>query len=363
MSGLLGLRAPRAPLLATPASERRETGDLAVVHLVWGPLGPEPLQRFLRAYREHPAGVEHELVVLFNGVAATERARLLEELAGVAHRLIVLARPVQDLVAYIHAAEQIEHGRLCFLNSHSEPLVPGWLAKLDGALADAGVGLVGATGSWASTRSWVLHALGLPTPYRGVMPPRSVARAQFLEIELEREGRSVADQDEPPRRSTLESLLAKLRTLPAMPTQMLGFEGFPAHHLRTNAFIVRRTTLRHLRTHPITSKMDAYQLENGRHSLTRQVQAMGLHTLVVARDGSAYPHERWPQARTFWQGDQEGLLVADNQTRSYAVGGADRRRLLAAFAWGPFGEPAWPPGGSANTAQSGDLAAGRAGVR
>ncbi|HUN78408.1 MAG TPA: hypothetical protein VMU32_05775 [Solirubrobacteraceae bacterium] len=282
---------------------------------------------------------------------------MLEELADLPYRLLVLPRPVQDLSAYTYAAEQLEHGRLCFLNSHSELLAPGWLAKLDAALADGGAGLVGATGSWASTRSWILYLLGLPSPYRGVLPPRSAARAQFLEIELEREGRAVVGQDDPARRSPLESLRAKLRTLPAMPAQMLGFDGFPAHHLRTNAFMVRRSMLRRLHAHQIATKMGAYELENGRHSLTRQVQAMGLRTLVVARDGSAYPAERWPQARTFWQGDQEGLLVADNQTRSYAVGGAERRRLLAAYAWGSLADPVWS-GVSANTCRPGRVGGG-----
>jgi hypothetical protein len=85
--------------------------------------------------------------------------------------------------------------------------------------------------------------------------------------------------------------------------------------------------------------MDAYGLENGRYSLTRQVQRLGLHTYVVDRHGAVYDRERWPDAHTFWRGEQEGLLVADNQTRSYAHGGPDRRWLLSAFAWGPRCDP------------------------
>ncbi len=41
---------------------------IAVVHLVWGPLGAGPLQEFLASYKRHPAGAEHELVVLLNNV-------------------------------------------------------------------------------------------------------------------------------------------------------------------------------------------------------------------------------------------------------------------------------------------------------
>ena len=106
--------------------------------------------------------------------------------------------------------------------------------------------------------------------------------------------------------------------------------------------MIDSSTLARVRTYSLARKMDAYALEGGRHSLTRQVQAMGLRTLVVARDGSVYDHERWPLARTFWQGDQEQLLVADNQTRSYGDGGTDRRRLLSAFAWGAHADPHAP---------------------
>lgn len=296
----------------------------------------------MQSYREYPAGTEHELMILLNNVAKHQRPELLAELDGVPHRVIDLAEPVQDLAAYAQAARRLEHERLCFLNSHSEILAPEWLAKLDRALDQPRTGLVGATGSWASTRSWVLHSYLLPTPYRGHIPERRIAREQFLAIELERDGIPVTDSPELVRRTLGNSLRAKLRTLPDMPIQILGFEGFPAYHLRTNAFMATRATLGRVRIRRIKTKMDAYRLENGRHSLTRQVQAMGLRTLVVASDGTTYDHEQWPLSRTLWQGYQENLMIADNQTRSYSRGGFDRRRLLSGFAWGSRADPSPP---------------------
>ncbi len=333
------LHAPRVPFGYAGTDEGSASNRLAVVHLVWGPFGALPLRRFVQSYREHPAGADHELVILLNNVAEHQRPELLAELKGVHHRVLDLADPVQDLAAYTQAARRLEHERLCFLNSHSEILAPEWLAKLDRALDRPGVGLVGATGSWASTRSWVLHSFFLPTPYSGQIPERRTAREQFLAIELERDGIPVSDSPELVRRTLGDSLRAKLRTLPDMPIQILGFEGFPAYHLRTNAFMATRATLSRVRVRRIETKMDAYRLENGRHSLTRQVQAMGLRTLVVARGGATYDHEQWPLSCTLWQGDQENLLIADNQTRSYAAGGLDRRRLLSGFAWGPQADP------------------------
>jgi hypothetical protein len=314
---------------------------IAVIHLVWGPLGPGKLRDFLESYRRYAAGSEHELVVLFNGVTDAQRPALLAELGDVEHRLLTLPEPVQDLAAYLHSAEALTHDRLCFLNSYSVILADQWLAKLTAALERPGAGLVAATGSWASVRSAVANGLLLPNPYRGVVPSRKVAREQMAAMEHELAGGEL-DELEPPRRSLMGSIRATVQTLPSIPEQLLRFEGFPAAHLRTNAFMAPRETFLGLQGHRIARKMDAYLLESGHRSFTRQIQGLGLRALVVDRDGAAYDREDWPRSRTFWQGDQEGLLIADNQTRIYANGGIDRRRLLSTFAWGRQAEPTPP---------------------
>ncbi|MFI5037022.1 MAG: hypothetical protein ACHP93_00915 [Solirubrobacterales bacterium] len=285
--------------------------------------------------------MDHELIVLLNGVTADQRPALLAELDGVEHRLLTLDQPVLDLAAYVQAAARLEHERLCFLNSYSAILAPGWLAKLVRALDQPTAGLVAATGSWASVRSATLNALFLPNPYRGVVPARRVAREQLLAIELARGGEEI-DGRRPPRRTLIRSVLATLRTLPPMPEQLLRFEGFPAKHLRTNAFMAERTTFLGLRAGRIVRKLDAYVLESGHRSFTRQMEGLGLRALVVDRDGAFFDPEDWPRSRTLWQGDQEGLLIADNQTRIYANGGIERRRLLSAFAWGLRADPTMP---------------------
>jgi hypothetical protein len=315
--------------------------SIAVVHLVWGPLGCAPLREFLRSYHSHPAGAEHELVVLFNGVSSAERAALEATLEGAEHRLLTLAEPVQDLVAYRQAAERLEHDRVCFLNSYTEILTPDWLAKLGDALDQPRTGMVGATASWASVHSGVLHSLFIPNPYSGVFPEKRVAREQFHAIELEHSGADPAAATPSPR-SLIAKGWATLKTFPSMPEQLLRFEGFPARHIRTNAFMIDRVRFIGLRLGRVRRKLDAYVLESGRTSFTRQVQRLGLSALVVDRDGCFYEPERWPLSRTFWQADQEGLMIADNQTRSYANGGFDRRRVLSTFAWGPQAEPRLP---------------------
>ncbi len=312
-----------------------------MVHLVWGPLGPDPLREFLASYRAHPAEADHELVMLFNGVSSEARPALEAELSGVEHRVLTLAEPVQDLRAYLQAAGQLEHERLCFLNSHSRILADGWLENLDRALDDPRAGMAGATGSWASVQSGALNGLFLPNPYRGVVPARRIAREQLAAIEHELAG-GAGEGGPPEPRTLLGSVKATLRVLPAIPEQIARFERFPAHHLRTNAFMVQRALFASLRIRPIERKMDAYLLESGRQSFTRQVQAMGLRVLVVDREGRLYDQDEWPASRTLWQSDQEGLMVADNQTGIYERGDMSRRELLSAFAWGRLAEPRLP---------------------
>jgi hypothetical protein len=322
---------------------------IAVVHLVWGPLGPGALREFLTSYRRHQAGIEHDLVMAFNNVEAHQSPALLAELDGVEHQLLTLPDAVQDLAAYMQAARRLEHERVCFLNSYSEILADGWLAKLAEALDQPAAGIAGATGTWASVRSATLNALLLPNPYRRVLPPRSVAREELAAIELELARERAGDGDAPmpadtsarapSARTLLGRVWATLKTLPPMPEQLLRFDGFPAEHVRTNAFMVDRRTFLGLKTGAIERKMDAYRLESGHTSFTRQLHSQGLRTLVVDRHGACYDAPQWPESNTLWQGDQEGLLVADNQTRIYANGGPDRRALLSAFAWGPHARP------------------------
>jgi hypothetical protein len=302
------------------------------VHLVWPPLGPERLAAFVDAYRRFDSGVEHELLVLWNGFApGADVSPWRASLAGLEHEELWLERPVQDVAAYLEAVTRHPADRYCFVNSYAEPLVDGWLGKLDGALASPGVGIAGATGSWASTRSWMMHVLRLPGPYRHVMPPPRAAVPQMMAIEADR--RHALPPSEPSR------LGRRLRTLAEAPSQTLPFEPFPAYHVRTNGFMLRRERLQALVLGAVRDKRDAYLLENGRHSITRQLQRQGLRTLVVDCNGASYDHGEWQRSCTFWQRDQERLLVADNQTRAYAEADNDRRRLLAGFAWGADADP------------------------
>ena len=125
----------------------------------------------------------------------------------------------------------------------------------------------------------------------------------------------------------------------------LGGAEFPGIHVRTNAFMMRtalaRRTLGRL---TIKRKLDAYQAEHGPNSLSRQVASCGLTAAIVGANGRAYAPEWWRGSRTFRQGDQANLLVADNQTRGWDAMTWPQRQIRYGGTWGavpgpPFGDP------------------------
>jgi hypothetical protein len=265
---------------------------IALVHLVWAPLGVQPLRTFLSCYRAHPAGAEHRLVILLNGAGAggptpSERERLLAELDGVEHRLIEPERPLLDLPAYAYAARALEDDVLCLLGSYCEPLADRWLGMLVDALAQPDVGLAGASGSWESQSDW----------RRGSLAQRGLQLAT----------------------------LARSRR---------DYPRFPNPHVRTGAFAIARTRLLDAGMSAASTKRATYVLESGHASITRRVQAQGLRAVVVGRDGDAYDVERWPDSRTYRSGGQQNLLIADNRTREWARCSPRRKRRLAHDAWG-----------------------------
>lgn len=247
---------------------------LCLVFLAWTPLGVEPVERFVASYRRHPAGATHRLVFVLAG-PRVDRAPWRQALAPIQHEELERGTGM-DLDHYRATVDRVVATRYCFVNTHSVVLADGWLDHIERALVRPGVGMVGATGSHESPNAV------RPGPLRRLRP---------------------------------------------------GHEPFPNPHLRTNGFALDRQLLLSLDWPTGLTKLEAVELEAGRRSLSRQVRERGLATLVVGRNGEAYPPERWRQSGTFRSGDQANLLLADNRTRHYLEAGPLIRRGLAWLAW------------------------------
>lgn len=273
--------------------------EICVVHLVWGPLGVARFAEFIASYREHDAGVAHDLLIVFKEIEDAQELVAYEALLeGIAYKSLFCGSDGFDLLPYFIAARNFDYQYFCFLNSYSVILTEAWLLLLLTHLR-RGAGLVGATGSSESYLTNLLRS-------RPRLSLRNVSGSVSNYVVWRRRLKEAREH----------------------------FDPFPNYHLRTNCFAVARELMLKLAFEREEVKMDSLKYESSKESLTRQVIARDLPVLVVGRDGAAYAKEHWRESRTFRSGGQDNLLVADNRTRQYAEADAPTKTYLEQCAWG-----------------------------
>jgi hypothetical protein len=248
---------------------------IAVCYLARGaePGWQDAIGRFIASFQRYGAGCDFKLYVIFKGFpSVAEREQAISLFAPVQHKAIFTEDDSFDIGAYAEAAPRIAEQNVCFLNTNTEILCEDWLLKLVSNLAQPGVGLVGATGSYESLR----------------------------------------DHD---------------RRFPKFPNMHIRSNAF---------MIDRDVFDAMARPFTFTDKFDAFLFESGPNSMTRQVQSRGLETLVVGRNGQGYPPGSWPSSDTFRQDGQTNLLIGDNQTRHFDALSPVDQRALARWTWGHF---------------------------
>lgn len=271
--------------------------NICVAHLVRKKNGIEPFRRFLESYLKYPAGIGHDLLILYKGFAKQADIAPYEELLRcVRHSFLTVSDSGFDLRPYFIAAEKSDSEYLCFLNSFSIILDDDWLLKLYRHISAPGVGLVGATGSWGSICPVRISGDKNPPLWKRLVRPLTwrAIRAYFA----------------------------------------MYFDDFPNYHIRTNGFMIARDTMLKICHGLLLTKLHAYRLESGKNSITRQVERMGLKPVVVGKDGKGYDKREWNTSCTFWRDGQRNLLISDNQTRKYDAEDGGNKQRCEYFAWG-----------------------------
>ncbi len=268
--------------------------SVGVYHLVRHANGIAPFLTFVRSLRAHLPTRPWTLVLIFKGFdTRAAAAPYLAEVADLAVETVFVSDDGTDIFAYFQAAEATAHPLVCFLNSFSVIVAPGWLERLLDQLERPGVGLVGVTGSLESVvRNHRVYARAAP----------SLAR-----------------------KARMYAISAGLGAL---------FPPFPNPHVRTNGFALRREHFLATRKFPVRGRFAALVFESGWLSLTRQIQRRGLQVLIVDRDGRGLAPDRWATAGGFRSGEQDRLLVRDNRILEYERADAARKQQLRRLAFG-----------------------------
>lgn len=251
---------------------------IAVVYLARGAdLGwQSDFKRFITSYTNYDSGVKHRLYVIFKGFQSkNDFACAKNAFASIPNSPLFMDDEGFDISAYITAANEVTEDWICFLNTNSYILCDHWLAKLGINLSQPQIGLVGATGS-------------------------------FERIKI----------------------------------KGLDFPKYPNIHIRSNGFLVDRELFCAINQDvQIRDKNEAYLFESGHDSLSKRILNEGLKFLVVGRNGRGYSPRWWPFSDTFRQGQQNNLLIGDNQTEAFSAMSYSHRVATFQRTWGKLGQP------------------------
>ncbi|MFC7702454.1 hypothetical protein ACFQX9_38015 [Bradyrhizobium sp. GCM10028915] len=297
--------------------------DIAVIYLYRSAEGEEPVCRFLETYRRHPAGVDHDLYVVFKGFPDEEslaRARAL--FAGISIHSVQIDDSGYDLGAYVRSARIAPNRRLLFLNTFSQILGDNWMQFFDRALSRPGVGVVGATGSWAANTAGVESSLIYVIRRMMGLPARLYQASEHGQASGSRPAAGAMAAIKSAGWAPFEYALRLYR-----------YGRYPNPHLRTNAIMIDRDRFLSLRLPDCKTKSDAHMFESGRRSMTRQILQQKLRPVIVDRHGKVYDIAEWKSSLTFRVSQQQNLLIADNRTADYAQGGAERKQYLERLSW------------------------------
>ena len=330
--------------------------DVAVFYLARFEEGYEPIERFFTSYQKYTSGIPHTLIVIAKGYSSEEEIKRLRETVGLPHHIFMFDDDAGfDIQAYSAALKETSCVYACFFNTFSEIQANQWLKKLYDGITKPGVGLVGATGSFESLYSSlkVLHAiewccqnrvsynsdiakhfewfLKLTYP-RWLRPSKRLDKRIAAEINriigLRKSWKDTLDQ--------FDQDIWGSRVAPGGPFAFCSdFPEFPNPHIRSNAFMVSKSTFEEL-PEPAATKHDCCRFESGPNGLSWHVLKKGLDLCVVDKFGMVHSMDEWPKIKTFRSGLQENLLVSDNQTQAYDRMTDAVKYTHRVFSWGGY---------------------------
>ncbi len=276
----------------------------AVVYLSWVPYGIDCLKSFIISYKQYCAGVEHDLVLLFNGIDKSGNylpfLNYAENITGKKIKYLLLDKG-QDIDAYYFAAQHIPNQQILFLNSFSRVLADNWLSFYVTGMDNNEKAIIGATSSCHS------HYSNVFSTYKRNWEHDKSFGFNFRKYKL---------------------------FLKAFFYWRFIFKPYPNPHLRTSAFMTKKEDFMNAYPGPLINKFNAYKFESGRKSLTNQLIKRGFKILVVGKDGKTYEPGEWKESKTFWISEQENLLISDNQTDLFASSSSIAKKELSMKAWG-----------------------------
>ena len=234
----------------------------------------EAIGKFFSTYRKYTAGIDHELVTIIKGFKnESDLSNARAHWSNAPHIELECNDDLFDLGAFTYAAKHVKGNVILVLNTFSRIESNEWLLKIARTYySTQKIGIVGCSASFGKHRT---------------------------NSNFKKKG--------------------------------------PNPHIRTNGFFMEKELFIQIAgVMNFKSKESTLEFESGDRSLPNQLLKMGYQVLLVGKNGLGYEIDEWPYSRTFALGNQENLLLSDNQTSRYKQSNVLQRVRFTYGAWGEF---------------------------
>jgi hypothetical protein len=223
------------------------------------------LERFIRTYQMHPAGIPHQLYVTFKEFSKPEDLSWAKEQLARLDAIEILDyidfNSCGGAGCFLDASRHVKEPLICCLNTSSEIMHDNWLLKLYAAFNQPTIGLVGCSGSY------------------GFITEIFDGKCYYPNVHIRGTGFLI-------HREHFQAV-----------TEKFDFSAFDL-----------------LLSTGVRINYDYFDWEFGPNSMTRQIMKMGKTVLVVEKDRVIAPHQ-WGD--TTYRGNLHNLLINDRGSRDF----------------------------------------------
>mgnify|MGYP001157444491 FL=1 len=247
------------------------------------------LSNFIKNYKKFKSGLDHKLLICFKLLDEKKINFLSKHLLGIKHNLFIdnSTNNDFDLGSYKRISKKYLSNTIFFLNSHSYPICDYWLSKIAQYQQ-----LNTIIGTSASNES-LLSSLKLKKFYK-------VFSFIYKKFYLKKK-----------------------------------FFPFPNPHLRTTGFMIKGSDFyTYIKDKQIFSKLDAWEIESGKKSLTNYFRNKDYNILLVNSDGACFNEKDWLYSETYNYLNQTKCIISDKHSRKYSNLDDDQKKIYQFQTWG-----------------------------
>ncbi|MBR6162847.1 hypothetical protein IKQ26_03010 [bacterium] len=265
--------------------------------------GFSAFEKFLKSYEKFPAGVEHNLIILLRGYEnnSEEYEKIKEICRQKKIKTIDTTDTGYDFGAYLEGAKQSFSEYIFCMNTTCEIMTENWLKKLFSAVNEK-YKLAGVCGSFELCPKFI-------NDFRLADSFKDKIKVFFHKINIFRIVYRYYFTDKT--------------------------EGFPNYSVRTSAFLIDRNLLiKYFEENDLPkTKLESYEIENGKNSLSKFVIKSGYEICVVDKSGKIFEKENFDKSNTY-RSEINNYIIKDRQIENYEKTNWLFKKYLKKICWG-----------------------------